>query len=139
MLHQDPKKLPLFRSGEFSVQLEKMISEAYTKDSIESLPSEERQEKLSELETILNAKLKGCKDLKGWQDRLYSLIEELNGLGFFLYQVKVPDTFPGGVTGKAREGLPMSISTSLIVVVQGNASSSRKLTAFTYEEFKVKY
>ena len=65
LLHQDPKKLPLFRSGEFSVQLEKMISEAYTKDSIESLPSEERQEKLSELETILNAKLKGCKDLKG--------------------------------------------------------------------------
>ncbi|MBL7187313.1 MAG: hypothetical protein ISS70_13410 [Phycisphaerae bacterium] len=61
-----------------------MIPEAYTKDFIESLPPQKRQEKLRELETVLNANLKGCADLKGWQDRLYSLIEELNGLGFFL-------------------------------------------------------
>ena len=61
-----------------------MISGTYAKDFIETLPPEERQEKIRELEAVLNANLKGCTDLKGWQDRLYSLIEELNGLGFFL-------------------------------------------------------
>jgi len=61
-----------------------MISGAYKKDFIESLPPEGRQEKLRELETVLNANLKGCTDLKEWQDRLYLLIEELNGLGFSL-------------------------------------------------------
>jgi hypothetical protein len=61
-----------------------MISEEFTKDSIERLSPEERQVKLRELESVLNAELKGCTDLKGWQDCLYSLIEELNELGFFL-------------------------------------------------------
>lgn len=51
---------------------------------IAGLTEDERQAELSRLEALLKAELSSATDLPDWQSRLYSLIDELIGLGFYL-------------------------------------------------------
>jgi hypothetical protein len=61
-----------------------MIPKEFTCVMMASLPRDQRNAKLRELESCLNGRLAGSTDLEQWQSRLYGLIEELSGRGFSL-------------------------------------------------------
>ena len=61
-----------------------MIPEDITCAMMATLPDDQRRACLCRLESILNDQLASSASLGEWQTRLYTLIEELNGRGFYL-------------------------------------------------------
>ena len=61
-----------------------LIPESITCVLLSTLPEEHRRASLRALEFIISAYLAESTCLSDWQTRLYKVIEELNGRGFFL-------------------------------------------------------
>jgi hypothetical protein len=62
----------------------KIPAHSFSKDAIAALPEKEREARLLELGSLLNAELAGIDSLPEFQKRLYSLIKDLGELGFSL-------------------------------------------------------
>ena len=62
----------------------KIPAQRFAKDELSGLPEKDREDRLRELEGLLNRELAGSADLPSFQDRLYRLIEDLCALGFSL-------------------------------------------------------